>query len=107
MTRRGIVAKCSRDVWERNKRGAYHTHSRQEQPPIWEAGNGRWRVRGLNQPESAPPRYSLERRTDEGWKRIEGGRNMDDLLAVAVVRDDVEFGDSERPQIVCWLNEEQ
>jgi hypothetical protein len=93
--------RCRKDVWETNMRGAYHTHVRQEDPKIWEAGNGRWRV-----VQTSPGRqhYRLERLDGGVWGRFGAGANSDDLFALAARTDAKDGITTVEASTTCWMN---
>jgi hypothetical protein len=93
--------RCRKDPWGINTRGAYHSHERQKEPKIWEAGNGLWQV---VQTRPGKPQYRLDRLIDGGWSRFTSGTNSDELLALAARTDQDEGTRVGHRDVVCWKN---
>ena len=98
------MTKCTKNVWETNTRGAYHSHKRQEDPVVWEAGNGLWRV---VEARDSNRKWRLDRRVDGSWQRHRAGYNSDELLALAARVDRQEGVPDRLPDLGCWKNTEE
>lgn len=96
-------SRCKKSVWETNTRGAYHSHERQKDPRVWEAGNGLWRVL---EAEGSNRRWRLDRRAGDEWERYATGDNSDELFAQAARVDRREGVPDQHPDLECWLNRE-